>query len=84
MLNVHVPFNIIYILYFYFFLLVAAIVGDVQPPIPEPKLFIDHQFEASEYEKKLVQVFSHLYNIHNLYLPHCIFLAISKFIELKL
>ena len=35
----------------------SAIVGDVQPPIPEPKLFIDHQFEATEYEKKLVQVF---------------------------
>ncbi|KAG8191163.1 hypothetical protein JTE90_016675 [Oedothorax gibbosus] len=34
----------------------SAIVGDVQPPIPEPKLFIDHQFEATEYEKKLVQV----------------------------
>lgn len=34
----------------------ASVVGDVQPPIPEPKVFIDHQFEASEYEKKLVQV----------------------------
>ncbi|XP_035211143.1 sorting nexin-29-like [Stegodyphus dumicola] len=34
----------------------TAIVGDVQPPIPEPKVFIDHQFEANEYEKKLVQV----------------------------
>ncbi|GFY50133.1 sorting nexin-29 [Trichonephila inaurata madagascariensis] len=34
----------------------ASVVGEVQPPIPEPKVFIDHQFEASEYEKKLVQV----------------------------
>ncbi|XP_055950101.1 sorting nexin-29-like isoform X5 [Argiope bruennichi] len=34
----------------------TSVVGEVQPPIPEPKVFIDHQFEASEYEKKLVQV----------------------------
>ncbi|XP_054716261.1 sorting nexin-29-like [Uloborus diversus] len=34
----------------------TSIVGEIQPPIPEPKFFIDHQFEASEYEKKLVQV----------------------------
>ncbi|CAL1283396.1 unnamed protein product [Larinioides sclopetarius] len=34
----------------------TAVVGEIQPPIPEPKVFIDHQFEASEYEKKLVQV----------------------------
>ncbi|GIZ04663.1 sorting nexin-29 [Caerostris extrusa] len=34
----------------------TAVVGEIQPPIPEPKIYIDHQFEASEYEKKLVQV----------------------------
>lgn len=31
-------------------------VGEVEPAIPEPKAFIDHRFEAGEYEKKLVQV----------------------------
>ncbi|KAL1444129.1 hypothetical protein MTO96_030029 [Rhipicephalus appendiculatus] len=31
-------------------------VGDVEPAIPDAKPHIDHQFEASEYEKKLVQV----------------------------
>lgn len=31
-------------------------VGDVEPAIPDAKPYIDHQFEASEYEKKLVQV----------------------------
>lgn len=36
--------------------IVAACIGDIQPPIPEPKIYIDHQHEANEYEKKLVQV----------------------------
>ncbi|XP_064478663.1 sorting nexin-29-like isoform X2 [Ornithodoros turicata] len=33
-----------------------SLVGEVQPAIPEPKPYVDHQYEASEYEKKLVQV----------------------------
>ncbi|CAN7940553.1 unnamed protein product, partial [Ixodes hexagonus] len=33
-----------------------SMVGEVEPAIPDPKPYIDHQFEASEYEKKLVQV----------------------------
>ncbi|XP_071037773.1 sorting nexin-29 [Parasteatoda tepidariorum] len=34
----------------------TSMIGEIHPPIPEPKHFIDHQYEASEYEKKLVQV----------------------------
>lgn len=34
----------------------TSVVGEIQPAIPEPKVYIDHQFEANEYEKKLVQV----------------------------
>lgn len=29
---------------------------DLQPPMPPPKAAIDYSFEASEYEKKLIQV----------------------------
>ena len=29
---------------------------ELQPPIPPPKSTIDYSFEASEYEKKLIQV----------------------------
>lgn len=32
------------------------VVGDIQPALPELKPFIDHQFEVTEYERKLVQV----------------------------
>ncbi|XP_022248128.1 sorting nexin-29-like isoform X3 [Limulus polyphemus] len=31
-------------------------IGEIEPAVPEPKLYIDHHYEASEYEKKLVQV----------------------------
>ncbi|XP_023221437.1 sorting nexin-29-like isoform X1 [Centruroides sculpturatus] len=34
----------------------SGMIGDVQPAIPEPRIYIDHQYEAAEYEKKLVQV----------------------------
>lgn len=34
----------------------SGMIGDIQPAIPEPRIFVDHQYEAAEYEKKLVQV----------------------------
>lgn len=40
----------------FFLAALENMVGQVEPAIPDPKHFIDHQFEASEYEKKLVQV----------------------------
>ena len=45
---------------------------DTLQPMPPPKPSIDYSHEASEYERKLIQVYMYLYNLTLLDIYHIV------------